>query len=266
MKALRSLITITLLSVMSLTKPVYAQDKLVFASDDWCPYVCNNTKDKPGFIVELVRQAFAMHGIEVEYKSMPFHKAIAAASKGEIDGVLAIARRGNKLMYPIQPQMYSQRKAYIRASDYWHYDTPNALEGRKLCIVLDYSMDSNTRRYFTRSYSTNPMGFIVEEGDDANITCMQKVARGEADVYIADENIVSAYLDDITEGEPLKAVDVLGERPSPLFVAFSPKLQGASTYVEKMVSAIESVRAVGDSKDLAVKYELCQSADRCEGY
>lgn len=267
MKNLRYITTIFFIYAIAFSMPSFASgNKIVLASDDWCPYVCDAKTDKPGFMVELARQAFALHGIEVEYKAMPLYQAIQAASRGEVDGVLAIARRENKLVYPSQPQMFSHKKAFIRNNDYWRYDAPNALKGRKLCSVLDYTMDSHTRKYFTKNYALNPSAFMIEEGEDANITCIQKVVDGKADVYIADRNVVLSYLNRPEDSKLLKEVSVLGAHPQPLFIAFSPKLQNAKEYADKLVSAVESLRVVGDSKEIAVKYGLCDNVDNCSEY
>lgn len=264
--SLKSLKLIPIVAILSLSSAAHAEKKLVLASDDWCPYTCDGKDaNKQGYMVEVAKHALAMHGITVEYKVMPLHEAFTAANQGTIDGVIAIAKQDNGLVYPEKPQSYTQRVAYIRENDNWKYDSADALKGKKLCAVEDYSMDNYTKRYFTDNYSKHPSDFLLTKGVSGSSECLAAVSSGQADVYIGDKNVITYELSTMKlPAMQLKAVSVMGaEEDQPLFIAFSPKLKEAREYADQLVSAVESMKATGDLKSLLVKYGFCKNGNDC---
>ena len=41
---------------------------LVLAGDYWCPYNCHPDSEMPGYLVELIRTAFYIYRIHIEYR------------------------------------------------------------------------------------------------------------------------------------------------------------------------------------------------------
>jgi polar amino acid transport system substrate-binding protein len=56
------------------------------ASDIWCPYICEN---QTGYLVELTRRAFEVQGQAVEFRTIPFKRALIELQRNNIDAVLA---------------------------------------------------------------------------------------------------------------------------------------------------------------------------------
>ncbi len=57
------------------SKPVQAK-VLVVASDEWCPYICDDTH-LPGFLVEIVTEIAASNGVKANFILTPLLAAIS---------------------------------------------------------------------------------------------------------------------------------------------------------------------------------------------
>lgn len=63
-------------------------DQITLASDPWCPKICFDAKDKPGYVVEAARSALGRHGYELRVIELPWSRAILSVKNGTIDGLL----------------------------------------------------------------------------------------------------------------------------------------------------------------------------------
>ena len=62
---------------------------LMVASDEWCPYVCDD-QDLPGFLVEIVKEIAANNAVKIKFSLMPLARALDLAQKGRVDILLAL--------------------------------------------------------------------------------------------------------------------------------------------------------------------------------
>ncbi len=62
-------------------------DKVMLASGEWAPYVSENIEYERG-VSRIVRDSFALEGVDVEFVYMPWDQAIEDAKNGEWHGTL----------------------------------------------------------------------------------------------------------------------------------------------------------------------------------
>ncbi|TWX70920.1 amino acid ABC transporter substrate-binding protein [Colwellia demingiae] len=113
-----------------LTKPVQAK-VLVVASDEWCPYVCDNA-NLPGFLVEIVTEIAAKNSLKVKFALTPLARALDLTEKGKIDIVLGLTPQ-HVSDFQLQKSHLSfgglYNDFYVRATDPWRFQSITDLEG-----------------------------------------------------------------------------------------------------------------------------------------
>ena len=67
---------------------IHAEEKLRLASGEWSPYQSEMLKYY-GVASRIVTEAFALHGIKLEYGYFPWDRSLEYAETGEWDGTLA---------------------------------------------------------------------------------------------------------------------------------------------------------------------------------
>ena len=90
-----SLFAVLIVLSLILTRPGFASDANVLRirADSWMPFNGDPASEKPGYVVEVLREIFGPLGIKVDYQIMPWASALKAAEAGEIDGVIGANKK-----------------------------------------------------------------------------------------------------------------------------------------------------------------------------
>jgi polar amino acid transport system substrate-binding protein len=111
---------------------------LVFASDEWCPYVCFEST-RPGYLVELAREVFESPARPVEIRRMSWARAVREAETGRIDGVLGAVRgESAALVYPTLAAASDRPAFAVRADDPWTFTGVEVLAERRIGLADGY--------------------------------------------------------------------------------------------------------------------------------
>jgi polar amino acid transport system substrate-binding protein len=62
-------------------------EKLIIGADPWCPMICSEDPEHPGFMVEMAQKALAKHDYQVEFYNLPWSRALLWVEAGKIDGL-----------------------------------------------------------------------------------------------------------------------------------------------------------------------------------
>jgi len=104
------------------SKPVQAK-VLVVASDEWCPYICDDTH-LPGFLVEIVTEIAASNGVKIKFALTPLARALDLTQKGKIDILLGLTPQ-HISDFQLQTSHLSfgglYNDFYVRANDPWRF-------------------------------------------------------------------------------------------------------------------------------------------------
>lgn len=111
---------------------------LVFASDEWCPYVCFEST-REGYLVDLARALFEAPARPVEIRRMSWLRAIREAEAGRIDGVLgAGSGESEVLLYPARAAAGDPVAFAVRSDDPWTFAGPHDLADRRVGLAQGY--------------------------------------------------------------------------------------------------------------------------------
>lgn len=80
-------------------------DEITLRADEWCPYNCAPDADKKGFMVDIATAVFEEAGHKVDYKLMPWARAVADTKEGKFTA----ARMMRKASSSLQKSRLSKR-------------------------------------------------------------------------------------------------------------------------------------------------------------
>ncbi|MDX1917193.1 MAG: transporter substrate-binding domain-containing protein [Rickettsiaceae bacterium] len=232
-----------------------APTKIILASDYYCPYACEPGDSEEGMLVELAKKIFAKNSIEVQYKLMPWHDALAALENGEIDGVLGAKINEIKAVFPSVSQASSQTAAFVTSDSKWFYDGVNSISGNVIGLVDGYSYPLELKSYIYSFYITKPELFSFATGKNAVADNIQKLEKKQIWTYIEDENVVRYYMqkNNITN---IKNVGYISPVPDQIFIAFSRASEYSDNYARFVSEAMVKMRESNELKDLYIKYNI----------
>lgn len=115
-----------------------AMASIKIAVIDWCPYICPNDSEKPGFLVEYTQAIFADLEKELDFEVYPWSRGIKMANEGKVHALLAPAKsEAPNLLYPTQEIGIQQFCFFSRQEDPWHFDGLTSLKGRTVIVPID---------------------------------------------------------------------------------------------------------------------------------
>lgn len=109
------------------------------AQDPWAPFVQKDVSS-PGVSVEIIVEAFKTQGHTVDFKIMPWSRALEQVKSGKIDVLVATwftTERTSYLKYS-DPYLENALKFMKRSGDSFEYNGIESLNGKVVGVVRNY--------------------------------------------------------------------------------------------------------------------------------
>ncbi|SFG45139.1 amino acid ABC transporter substrate-binding protein, PAAT family [Duganella sp. CF458] len=187
---------------------------VVGAEDDWAPYSSAPQQHAQGFAVDVVREAFALAGVKVEFRALPYSRCMAETRSGQLTACFdAVPNSLIRPLYlwPRMPLFSTRMNIYARAGSRQRGLRTKDLEGHTVGVQRDYEygeeFDVNTR-IRRRVVDKNEYGFRMLMADRIE--------------YMAAEERIANALFRSKPGEFAGRFTLVGTVATPdLFIAFS---------------------------------------------
>ena len=194
-------------------------EPLVFASDEWCPYVCFETT-RPGFLVELVRGVFESPARPVVIRRMAWERAVTEAEAGRIDGVLGAASgESDVLVFPRRAAAQDPAAFALLDGDPWVFTGVQSLGGRTIGVAEGYRFGPPLDDAL---FGAGRGDTVVEpvKTDNPARTNLQKLVDGRVELVLDNTHVLRHELE---HGGFSPAARIKGTGyATQVYVAFSP--------------------------------------------
>lgn len=247
---------------MVMLAPYVRAETVRLVADLWCPYNCEPHSDKPGYMVEIARAAFAKHNIEVEYNIVPWARAIEDVGAGKYEAVIgAYYSDAPDLIYPEVPQGQCRNAFFVNDNDTWTYSGLSSLEGRSLGVIGDYAYSHELDPYIEK-YASDPARIQSLFGDTATRNNVRKLIMGRVDVIVEDVQVMDYYLgqEDMKDAkDKIKRAGILPDEEDQngiIFIAFSPIHPEANRYAKILGEETDIMRNNGKLREIMQRYGL----------
>jgi polar amino acid transport system substrate-binding protein len=232
-----------------------ASEKLVVASDIWCPYICDD-KQSPGYIVELVRDVLQQNNIDFKFESLPLARAMQFAASNQVDMVLGLTNKHiteHKLAKSSLSVGQVSLDYFVATDNPWRYASHQELikylgKDKKIGIVKGYSYGD----FFNALIKSKPELFYVSHGNSPLEINLNLLNLGRIDILIGNNNTVSynagpeSRLNLVHAGND----DEIGL----IYVGFAPYIKPA--IIQMLDQGIVDYRKSGKLKILLDKYGI----------
>jgi len=228
---------------------------VTLVADQWCPYNCEPGSERPGFMVEIAKRVLARGGHTVEYKTLPWARAVLETRRGDHDGVIAASRDGSAkdFVFPDLPVANSVNVFLVRHGDPWRYTGPDSLAAVSIGVVLNYSYEHAFDAYLA-AHRNDPTRVQTEPGDGALARNLRKLATGKIGTLVENQAVLEYQLAQNGERERFEFAGVLTERAS--YIAFSPAKPSSGEYARLLSDGIAALRKSGELERILAKYSL----------
>lgn len=241
-----------IISIFSQQNIYAVGEKIVLASDIWCPFVCAKGNEK-GYYVELMEKAFSYSKIDVEIRLMPKHQAIDMLKKGKIQGIIGIPKDE---VYGLE---YSKNSAidikvgiFALQNVNWGISDVSVLANQHIGVNSSFSYSGQVekllyRNYFSEKNMISLSGGLEPAKSNIDLLINKKV------VAIIDSLVVLNY--QIRKHKyPIKLIGNVTSEEKKLYVAFDGRYPRIKKYVKDLDENLSFMQSVGETARLEKKY------------
>lgn len=225
------------------------------AADIWCPYNCQPGGAQPGYLVELLKLAFEPAGYAIDYKILPWKRALSETRSGKIDAAIG-AVEGNSLGNLLGKEVLGHDKTVLvtRSGDSLDYVSPGSLDRLALGVIENYTYDNNgpLDAYLAQRAKQDDRISVIHQSRPLDVL-FRMLQRGRIDAF--PENLYVAQYMAAAMGleKSVKFVSTgVGDR---IYIAFSPNSRGAGLLAQ-FDQRIAQMRADGTLNRVLEKYGI----------
>ena len=239
------------LAVLSPVAPAGAET-ITLVADEWCPYNCTPGDEKPGFLVEIVKEVFEPQGFTVEYKIVPWARAIRDTRTGRYSAILgAIRSEAPDFHYPDGAGFFAGTQAFVKAGSPWKYDGPRSLDDVTLGVILDYSYGATADKYIAQ-HRSDTKRVQLSTGEDALEKNVAKLLQDRVSVLLEDPAVMRYFLDRTNQTGAVAQAGVLEN--TEVFVAFGPREEHAAEHAKMLSDGMRRMRESGELARILARY------------
>lgn len=236
----------------SFLSPYSMGGKLVFVTDPWCPFACEETHRNPGFMIEISKAILEAKGYTIEYKTMPFSRAVVETEAGRahaIVGIQNIPIRKN-FIFPEVEQGLAKVCFYGTNKTQWRYQDMSSLKGVRIGTISAYSYGPEI------DLALKTSGALLEPmtGFQALTKNIRKLNEGRIDTLVEYDPVVQNYLLN-RQHFPLKNLGC-SDSLLKLYVAFSPQIENSKFLSGLLGGGMKELKQSGKLKQILKKYGL----------
>lgn len=228
---------------------------LVFAADPWCPFNCEKKEKAEGFIVDIARSIFGQAGFSVEYKVMPWTRAIVETKTGSLDGIFSAPKSDETegLLFPQEPVGVMRNALFKKRGASWHYTGPASLSRITIGIVQSYVFPGEIGTYLAARSAEHDPNLKPIAGPEAGPNNILRFALGHVDAIAEDVSVVAYERAKQHIAEDFEIETMIGE-PVPVYIAFSRRNGDAEKLAAILDEGVRRLRASGELAAILAKY------------
>lgn len=236
-----------LLTVSALFSFVVQAATITAAQDPWAPFVQKDNVN-PGVSVEIITEAFKTQGHTVDFKIMPWTRALNEVKSGKVDVLVATwftSERTAFLKYS-EPYLENSLKFIKRKGDGFEYNGMDSLSGKTVGIIRNYGYGDEF---------LNATNFNKPEANDL-VANAKKLMAKRIDLTLEDELVAKSTL----SGAGMNVADfeftANALSVNPLHVTSGLANPNNGQYIEAFNKGLAEIKANGTFDKILAKYGI----------
>ncbi|WP_163832570.1 substrate-binding periplasmic protein [Spartinivicinus ruber] len=230
----------------------FAEESISIRADEWYPMNGDPASDKPGFMIEIAQKVFGAKNIKVDYRLMPWERALSSVRDGTYDCVVgAYPSDAPDFVFPKENWGQDVTGIYVIAGDSWRFSDLNSLLTRKVAVIGGYSYDDELDKLIASRKDV----FKSVSGNNALENNIKKLLGGRVNTLIESVAVAEAKLESMDKKGNALLAGTYGEANN-IYFACSPAKESSKQLVEIADEGIQQLRDSGDLKTIMAKYGL----------
>ena len=250
MKKLTTLITTAALCFVSSCQ--LSADTISIRADEWFPMNGEPDSGNEGYMIDLAREIFGAAGHKVDYKLMPWERAVNSVRAGKFDCVVgAYPEDAPDFKFPTENWGIDSTGYFVRPDSTWTFNGYDSLLTQKVGVISGYAYGDEVDELIKSRGDV----FKAASGNDALEKNFKKLTGKRLDLVIESIAVGNAKIKEMNLTGKIK---LGGKDPSeePIYIACSPAKATSAAYIKLVDEGTRALRASGKLQQIMSKYGL----------
>lgn len=221
-------------------------EPIIFAVNDWCPYICDITSTKQGILPDIVTEIFKAQGITASFVKMPFTRGVESVRTGEVQGIVGVIPAvAPSLIFPDEPAIDTQFCFFTGPGSTWNFSGfDKAYSNISVGVAFGKAIDARFERAFGKVSRVSGSSDVTQR-----MIAMLRLQR--LDALVEDKRSVQYVI----ARENLPSLRTAGCMETKFeYVAFSPANVRATEYAKMFSKGIVKLRESGRLAQIIAAY------------
>lgn len=240
-------------SALLISSSVAYADTVSIRADHWFPINGDPQSTTPGYMIEMATRIFGDAGHTVDYRTMPWERAVKSVREGQFDCVVgAYPEEVPDFIYPAASWGLDEAKFYVKKGDAWRYTGLDSIASIKLGLIGGYAYDEPFDKYVE---DNNKGNYQFIKGDNALENNIKKVLAGRLTATVESPPVMQAKLKEMGLTDKIEAAGDLGEAVD-IYIACSPAKESSKVLMKLVDEGTDKLRQSGELQKILDKYGL----------
>ncbi|WP_374358009.1 substrate-binding periplasmic protein [Chitinimonas sp.] len=220
-------------------------------ADTWCPYNCEPGSANPGYMIEILDQAAKATGNKVDYKLMPWARALEEVRADKITAVVGLTDGDRDGLLVSDKMGLDATCFFVNEGDSFKY---HALADLSRLASVGTASGYEYADDFMKWAKANPGRIQPITGDNPLDANVKKLKAHRITALVENPSVLEYARKSIKE---LQGVVLAGCMPSnPLYIGVGAKHAKAADIVKAVNATAEKLRQSGELDKILAKYGM----------
>lgn len=241
-----------LIALLGWSPAMSAPRTIQLRADAWCPYNCEPSDPHPGLMIEIIKAALEPHGYVIDYKVMPWERALSEARNGNVDGVIGVSQaEAAGLITHEHPAGVATLVMVTRKDNTIRYSGVSSLDSLRVGAIEGYSYSGEVDAWIEANLKNRQRLEFVHGATPLELN-IRKLIAGRIDVFPETKEVAWLRLRDLGLLDQVIFQDA--NSVEPIYFGFSPRRPDLVEVARLIDAGIVDLRRTGQLQSIIQFY------------
>ena len=243
-------------ALLSLLSASVQSDVIRLRADEWFPMNGKPASEQPGYMIEIARTIWEEAGHQVEYRLMPWERAIDKTRQGRAECIVgAYHEDAPDFVFPQLTLGLDDNHFYVLAANPWRFRAIADLNTVRLGVIGGYAYDNGELDAYIEQNQHNGARLQIVRSGKALQQNIRKLLTQRIDALVESPAVMQAQLKQMELSESVISAGMIGKQ-TPLYIACSPVIPAVSEYLQQLDAGLKRLRNDGRLEAILNRYGL----------
>lgn len=226
-------------------------DRVSFVGDIWCPYNCAEQDVRRGALVDILAEILAKRGIAMDYRVLPWSRALQEVNEGRLDGIIGAGERDAKFaMLTRTPWLHAELATLSHRDSGFRWQGLASLAGKSVVVIADYEYAAPLPAWL----AANPDAVHQLSGDNAFRQAVLLIQHKRQQVFFSSYPALRRHLQAAKLDDTL-VIHKTGFR-TPIYMGVARSKPHSDALLALLNQGFDELKANGKTDAIILSYDL----------